>query len=273
MSNSLSAYSPANSYPRLLQIGDSVLDATGFFVRLGDGTATPLKITNAGIAVSGSISAATVTLTGGISAGSVTASGNIAAYGNITSPTFLIGSAPALTTLNSNATTPRTVAMADASGSLYPAQCLVLVNTLQTATASIVASTVTDLAFTPEAGALYDFEAMLMVQTLNTTVGPAFKFSGPTMTLMQAQATLYGADGSVMYYGALSGLNSGTPGSLITPTGLTAINTTYLLRIKGFYKVGGSTAALNLTMQADQAVTSAYISLIAGSLITHTRRG
>jgi hypothetical protein len=64
-SNTLSGagVSPANTKSQLLHIGTGTL-AAGAVVRLGDGTATPLTISSAGISVAGSIAATSMTLSG-----------------------------------------------------------------------------------------------------------------------------------------------------------------------------------------------------------------
>ncbi|MDP3850094.1 MAG: hypothetical protein Q8Q59_06310 [Luteolibacter sp.] len=66
-SNTLSGagVSPANTKAQLLHIGTGNL-AAGAVVRLGDGTATPLTISSAGISVAGSIAATSMSI-GGVS--------------------------------------------------------------------------------------------------------------------------------------------------------------------------------------------------------------
>ncbi|MDP3850503.1 MAG: hypothetical protein Q8Q59_08375 [Luteolibacter sp.] len=72
-SNTLSGagVSPANTKDQLLHIGTGNLPA-GAVVRLGDGTATPLTISSAGISVAGSIAATTLAITGAAVIGGVT---------------------------------------------------------------------------------------------------------------------------------------------------------------------------------------------------------
>jgi hypothetical protein len=64
-SNTLSGagVSPANTKNQLLHIGTGTLGA-GAVVRLGDGTATPLTISSAGISVAGSIAATSMSIDG-----------------------------------------------------------------------------------------------------------------------------------------------------------------------------------------------------------------
>ena len=64
-SNTLSGagVTPANTKAQLLHIGTGTLGA-GAVVRLGDGTATPLTISSAGISVAGSIAATSLTISG-----------------------------------------------------------------------------------------------------------------------------------------------------------------------------------------------------------------
>lgn len=55
-------------------------------------------------------------------------------------------------------------------------------------------------------------------------------------------------------------------------TAFTAANTTYLVRVKGCYKVGASTGPLVPTLTAETNTAATNVSCLANSYITHTRR-
>jgi hypothetical protein len=210
--------------------------AAGCALRLGDGTAVPFSFTTTGIS----------------------------------SPSIGIGSTN-ITTLLTEATAARTVTLADSSGKLYPSTTKVLSATVTTATASTTVSTLTDLSFTPDAGALYDFEATFLVQGNTATVGLTLALTGPTMDMIHCYAEFISA-GAVAQSAQLTTLASGTPGTLIATTTVPVINTTYLVRVRGTYRVSSTTAALVPTLTAETNTASSNVSALVNSHITHTFR-
>lgn len=234
--NNLTGSSPANTRHQLLHMGNGTLGST-YVIRFGDGTASPLGFTPTGIS----------------------------------STTVGIGTTNT-TTLGTLATTARAVNLADAEGTLFPATTKVLSATVNTATASTTPSTLSDFNFTPDASSLYEFDALLIVKSNNATVGITLKLSGPSMTTIMLQTALYDSAGAVAADDTLSSLTSGTPANLCVTSSMPAADTNYLLRIKGFYKTGGSTGAVQLTLTAEINTAASYVSAVANSLVTHTKR-
>lgn len=148
-SNSLTGNSPAATASQILHCGTGSLAGAGFVVRLGDGTATPLTISAAGISTT-----------------------NVVATTSLTTPLAKIGTGSAITNLGSAATVGRTITLADADGMIYPVVAKRVPSDVTNTTTTFVGIPALD--FTPVAGKSYLLELYLICSTANTTTGICF---------------------------------------------------------------------------------------------------
>jgi hypothetical protein len=238
-SNSLSGagVSPANTKAQLIHIGTGTVGGT-YTLRLGDGTTLPIGMTPTGIAVE----------------------------------TLGLGTT-FKTNLSTLATADRAVALADTAGTLYPETAKILLNTVNTATATTTTSDLTDLDFTPVANGVYQMQGMFLVRSNNTTVGYTLRINGPTLAACGLHAIVYNSDGTVLSDESITALTSGTPASLAVTTSVPAANQVYFVRVMGFYKVSGTTAPISFSITAEVNTAASFVTVEAASMVIHTKRG
>lgn len=237
-SNTLSGagVTPANTKAQLIHIGTGIPGGS-YTLRLGDGTALPVSMTSTGMEMQS------------LGIGSTFKS-----------------------TLTTAATAARAVVLADAAGTLYPQTTRVLTATVNTATATTTTSDLTDLDFTALANGLYEVEGSLIVRSNNTTVGYTIRINGPTTTLCGLHCTVYSTDGSIITDELITALVSGTPSTMALTTSVPVANTNYLVRVRGFYKVGGTGGTFGISLTAEVNTAASFVTAEANSLITHTKR-
>jgi hypothetical protein len=163
-SNILTGNSPAATASQILHCGTGSLAGEGFVVRLGDGTATPLTISSAGISTTNVV--ATTSLTTPL----------LSATTSLTTPLAKIGTGSAITNLTSAATVGRTITLADADGMIYPVVAKRVTSDVINTTTTF--SELSALNFTPVAGKTYLVELYLICSTAATTTGICFYAEG-----------------------------------------------------------------------------------------------
>jgi hypothetical protein len=238
-SNTLSGTgnTPANTKDQLIHIGTGTVGGT-YTLRLGDGTTLPVDMTPTGIGVE----------------------------------TLQLGGATKIT-LSSLATGGGAVAIADASGTLFPEVVKLLAATTNTPTATTTAIALTDFDFTPDANGVYSFDGLFLVRSNNTAVGYTLALSGPTLAVCGLHCVVYGADGAVIADEVVTALTSGTPANLAVRTSVPAANQVYLVRVTGFYKVSGVTGLVRLSLTASANTAASFVTMEAASMVHHIKRG
>lgn len=137
---------------------------------------------------------------------------------------------------------------------------------VQNSTAIAAAATV--LTFTPAANTSYEFEVMGVVQSTVATTGPRLGIDWPTGTITRQAATVSAALSDTA--SAIRNYGTKTAGQLAASTGVTAINTDYLVTAYGILQTGAApTGSLTVTLASE--IAASQVSLMPGSFIKYRK--
>ena len=226
---SFTGLSPAETRAYILHISSATLN--GAPVYTGDGRATPLTFTTAGISIAGDVAATSVTCTTGkittlaattINTATLNLSANAAIAGNA-----MIGGSLAVTGQVTGLGVPVFARM----------------------TADVTASTTTavalpTLSFIPVSGAVYEVEIMLVAQSAATTTG--------------VQIVNTGGAGTLVLVDPASAFSITAPAGTYAPTASPVANANFGILLKGFF-AASSTAELTFSVKSEIAASAVII--------------